>query len=93
LQALRAGHRFLTQGDIGLHGLLRFRRSALGVALAQSLLIAAERLPPFVPQIILVALSTLGWTLLALHPAQAPTTVLHTAGSSAAMPSPCSCSP
>lgn len=77
MQALRAVHRFLTQGEIGLRWLLLFRWAALGVALAQSLLIEAERLPQFVLQIVLVSLYTLGWTILALHPAQAPTTVMH----------------
>lgn len=77
MRALRAVRRFLTQGEIGLRWLLLFRWAALGVALAQSLLIEAERLPQLVVQILLVALYTLGWTILAWRPAQAPTTVLH----------------
>jgi signal transduction histidine kinase len=57
--------------------LLLFRWAALSLALAQSFLIEAERLPQAIPQLILVALYTLGWTILALRPAQEATTIMH----------------
>jgi len=57
--------------------LLLFRWAALSLALAQSFLIEAERLPQVIPQLILVALYTLGWTILALRPAQEATTIMH----------------
>jgi len=70
-------HRSLAQREIGLMWLLLFRWAALSLALAQSFLIEAERLPQVIPQLILVALYTLGWTILALRPAQEATTIMH----------------
>jgi Signal transduction histidine kinase len=73
----QALHRSLAQREIGLMWLLLFRWAALSLALAQSFLIEAERLPQVIPQLILVALYTLGWTILALRPAQEATTIMH----------------
>ncbi len=73
----QALHRSLAQREIGLMWLLLFRWAALSLALAQSFLIEAERLPQAIPHLILVALYTLGWTILALRPAQEATTIMH----------------
>lgn len=70
-------HRFLAQREIGLMWLLLFRWAALVLALAQSFLIEAERLPQTIPHLILIALYTLGWTILALRPMRAATTIMH----------------
>ncbi len=70
-------HRFLAQWEIGLMWLLLFRWAALVLALAQSFLIEAERLPQTIPHLILIALYTLGWTILALRPTRAATTIMH----------------
>jgi len=73
-QALR---RSLAQREIGLMWLLLFRWAALSLGLVQSFLIEAERLPQAIPQLILVALYTLGWTILALRPTQEAMTIMH----------------
>jgi|GEM_PF-1961072 len=73
----QALHRSLAQREIGLMWLLLFRWAALILALAQSFLIEAERLPQAIPHLILVAIYTLGWTILALRPTQEATTIMH----------------
>ncbi|MGQ9826945.1 MAG: hypothetical protein ACUVSY_14550 [Roseiflexus sp.] len=50
-------HRFLAQREIGLMWLLLFHWAALVLALAQSFLIEAERLPQTIPHLILIALT------------------------------------